>query len=1017
MPNQQVTEDGTVLDPKVLKVMRAIRQVESGGSYNAVGDSGAAHGAFQYNEQTGPGWKNLARQYLGDENAPMDKGNQNKVTYYRIKAWKDEGKQPDEIAALWNGASKDPATGRYTYNNPQYGERFRAALMAGQAPVPQPPQVNAQEYSQTQPQPEPEGDGVLASMVKDPLKTLLVQPALRAGQVFGAGALSFADKLSGGKLNKLAYERTGRTMADTFQDTFSKPTETPFFGITADPVKGFDEGGAKQIGGEALKTASYLYAPKGAETVLKTGRAGKILRTGLEFAKTGGITGAAYGAGQAMVDDKTTPEIATEGALYGAIGAGTGGVLGVGGAALRPLIKREEYVTQKISEDVRELLTSGRAMTNATELAKQKNIPIQEILSDPEVFRGIQVADNRIAPDDAVAVIDDRIDAYMKAKSNLLPELDRVTMPVSRETVREEAKAAMRGVMSPADERAILSAIDAQVDALPEQMTLSQLDGFRARFRASARNARGLQKSQSEYAALENATRDVLFKATDNLPFDTNKEFPALNNEIKNLIGARDFIDKVLRGRNAPKAGWGTETAARMVGGMAGMLHGPLMVVAGSHLGGQLEHIIRNKTLGNSLKMKLIKNLTKDPKVLKEAEKLLAKAKGYDPLKARLALPAPKAIPLGPETPKPSTVQGIPAPKGEPGRTPKGQPGGGKFFRTYSSEMPQEKGLIQKAKDAYTSYKNLPPGTKQGGYVAGKSGGEGGFLQKQAHQALSSPKDTIHARKVAAAKSPGELYELADSQAELVPVGKITMDEDLMRAAEDVRKGIKAKSKLPILVELQPDGSYIVKDGRHRLVQQATNGREDVWAITDENLYNLLAKKETDFQSTVKAHPRGGTKGVVEYKRNNSGLIKKKSNGGHKGDITMMKTGALTKDMPDQIISQRNKAALSDKIKGKDDIFPIQVDETGRILDGHHRFEIAQERGYSEIPTFNIDTFSLPNLGRGISGTFEQGGYIWKWGVDEHIFDDIPETVFSTNPTKYLNEHRGALQLEPVGKK
>lgn len=120
-------EDGTELDPKVLTVMRAIRSVESGGDYGAVGDSGDSYGAFQYNEKTGPGWSNLARQYLGNANASMDKANQNKVTYLRIKQWKDEGKQPEEIAALWNGATKN-ADGTFVYKKPEYGVQFRQAL-------------------------------------------------------------------------------------------------------------------------------------------------------------------------------------------------------------------------------------------------------------------------------------------------------------------------------------------------------------------------------------------------------------------------------------------------------------------------------------------------------------------------------------------------------------------------------------------------------------------------------------------------------------------------------------------------------------------------------------------------------------------------------------------------------------------------------------------------------------------------------------------------------------------------
>lgn len=131
MQEQPITmQDGTQLDPKVVKVMQAIRQVESGGDYNAIGDNGNARGAYQFNEKTGPGWKNLAKQYLGDENAQFDKANQNKVAYKRIKEWKDAGRQPEEIAALWNGARKE--NGVYVYNKPEYGVKFREALTGTQ---------------------------------------------------------------------------------------------------------------------------------------------------------------------------------------------------------------------------------------------------------------------------------------------------------------------------------------------------------------------------------------------------------------------------------------------------------------------------------------------------------------------------------------------------------------------------------------------------------------------------------------------------------------------------------------------------------------------------------------------------------------------------------------------------------------------------------------------------------------------------------------------------------------------
>lgn len=151
-PNQQPTnENGFVPDPKILKVVQTLRQIESGGDYSAVGDGGDAHGAFQYNERTGPGWKNIARQYLGDENAPMDRANQNKATYMRIADWKNQGFNLEEIPALWNGATKTPE-GRYTCVNQEYCNKFRETLMGMQQPT---PPLYQQQQSGTAPLSQP----------------------------------------------------------------------------------------------------------------------------------------------------------------------------------------------------------------------------------------------------------------------------------------------------------------------------------------------------------------------------------------------------------------------------------------------------------------------------------------------------------------------------------------------------------------------------------------------------------------------------------------------------------------------------------------------------------------------------------------------------------------------------------------------------------------------------------------------------------------------------------------------
>lgn len=126
---QPVTlEDGTQLDPKILKVMGAIRHVESGGNYNAVGDGGQSHGAFQWNKDH---FQKQATSFGLDPN-DFSPGNQNKVAYKQIEAYKNQGLDPEEIAAVWNGAKRNPDTGKLTYVNPEYGRKFRTALQGGQ---------------------------------------------------------------------------------------------------------------------------------------------------------------------------------------------------------------------------------------------------------------------------------------------------------------------------------------------------------------------------------------------------------------------------------------------------------------------------------------------------------------------------------------------------------------------------------------------------------------------------------------------------------------------------------------------------------------------------------------------------------------------------------------------------------------------------------------------------------------------------------------------------------------------
>jgi len=112
--------------------MQAIKNVETQGSkdpYNQSGDNGDSHGAYQFNKNN---YKNWATQYGVDPN-DFSASAQNKVAYARIKDLKNQGLQPEEIAAKWNGAKVDQNTGKLTYVNPAYGVKFRSALQGSQA--------------------------------------------------------------------------------------------------------------------------------------------------------------------------------------------------------------------------------------------------------------------------------------------------------------------------------------------------------------------------------------------------------------------------------------------------------------------------------------------------------------------------------------------------------------------------------------------------------------------------------------------------------------------------------------------------------------------------------------------------------------------------------------------------------------------------------------------------------------------------------------------------------------------
>lgn len=386
---------------------------------------------------------------------------------------------------------------------------------------------------------------------------------------------------------------------------------------------------AKDVVGTGLEAGS-MFIPgtvglKGASTLAKVGKA----------AVTGGTTGAAYGIGRGLQEEETIRKAATSAVLPTIGGALTGGTLPLLGKVASELPKiggkgvkkyASDIAENSVKKEIGELLTNTRGISNKVREAAQKNVDLVEKLSDPQVYKGIKVVNSRVEPDEAIRVLDNRIDAVLDAKRKLLPELDRLTPEIPREVLRQKAVNDILGQNLLADEEDLIRAINKQIDAYPETIKISDIDAIRAKARKSARDARGIQKRDNEYVAIENAARDTVFEVTDNLKIPNASEYKSLNDYIRSMIETKTFLDKTLRAQPV-KGGRLGRVSGRMIGAIAGSQGGVLGTLLGSEVGGAVADILINNSLGSSVKAKLIREITDDPEILKVADDLLKSAK------------------------------------------------------------------------------------------------------------------------------------------------------------------------------------------------------------------------------------------------------------------------------------------------------------------------------------------------------------------------------------------------------
>jgi len=119
------------------EIAETIKQIESGGNYEAQGGSGE-FGAYQFMPGT---WLEWSRQYNKDTNGiisglEMTPENQDKVASWKIQNLLNEGYSPEQVASTWNSGSPDwegkvgVNEAGVKYDVPGYVEKFKNALSA-----------------------------------------------------------------------------------------------------------------------------------------------------------------------------------------------------------------------------------------------------------------------------------------------------------------------------------------------------------------------------------------------------------------------------------------------------------------------------------------------------------------------------------------------------------------------------------------------------------------------------------------------------------------------------------------------------------------------------------------------------------------------------------------------------------------------------------------------------------------------------------------------------------------------
>lgn len=490
--------------------------------------------------------------------------------------------------------------------------------------------VRSKSAVQTQvsePAPEkPKGDGFLKSLVKDPVKTLIVKPGTRIAQ---AGVATYGTIANKPELVERA-----------FQDITVK---TPFGDYDIAGQKAGVQG-ARQIATDTLNSASYLASPAIPKAGPLASITTKVLNRGAKVT-AGAATGYASDIASNIEEGKTGKEMfkPKAGALVGAAIPALGAVKDVVKGVKLP---KPSGLTQTLTKKaVSELESKYDEIFTGTKAAKKTLVKSTKAGKTPSRFlaeRGYipDVDNGKINSQNVIQKVKQDADSFEEVFSDILSEVDR-TLPTGRRInlnhLGQRVKASLNTPSNQAsgDMSKIYDEVDNLVSEFKKQfgdsITLTQLNLIK----------RGQWKQSGVFDATKpRFSSDVNFKfgqaaknlIEENIP---DADIRAFNSFLGDHYDAITNLSKI--DGNAVKGGKLGGQFARTIGAIAGSKGGPVGSIVGAMTGDKIAQIMQDNYIATPIKRAILSRIQRDNPLYDQAQKALRSLKYGQKL-----LPAPK---------------------------------------------------------------------------------------------------------------------------------------------------------------------------------------------------------------------------------------------------------------------------------------------------------------------------------------------------------------------------------------